>query len=179
MLARLPWSQADLLIVDEIGKDISGSGMDTNVVGRKRAIRLQQTSFEQPQMRLIFVRGLSARTHGNASGIGLADFTTNRLIQAMNYQATVINCLTAGYPEGAFVPVHFETDREVLDAALAIIGTRSPEEGRILHIRNTLSLEDLEVSEACLDQPGRQTQLEPIGTARTMSFDPANNLSGK
>src|SRR5262249_35042545 len=106
-LARLPFAQADLLIVDEIGKDISGSGMDTNVVGRKRALRGQSTE-GQPAMRHIFVRGLTERTHGNATGIGLADFTTTRLIRAMDYRATVINCLTAGYPEGANLPVHFD-----------------------------------------------------------------------
>ncbi len=176
LLAKLPWARADLLIVDEIGKDISGSGMDTNVVGRKRAFRLQQTSGDHPEMRLIFVRGLSARTHGNAAGIGLADFTTNRLVQGMNYQTTVINCLTAGYPEGAFVPVHFETDREVFDAALAIIGTRSPEEARVMRIRNTLCLEELEISEPCLGEPDRKTQFEPVGPTRPLTLDAAGNL---
>src|SRR5438445_13884704 len=71
-LARLPFAEADLLVVDEMGKDISGSGMDTNVVGRKRAFRSESPG-NQPQMRWIFVRGLSAKTHGNATGIGLAD----------------------------------------------------------------------------------------------------------
>src|SRR5205085_12348485 len=123
--------------VDEIGKEISGSGMDTNVVGRKRAFR-QKPPEDQPAMRLIFVRGLSERTHGNATGIGAADFTTMRLVKAMNYRATVLNCRTAGSPDGASLPVHFETDREVIDAALAIIGTRPPEEARVLRIRNTL-----------------------------------------
>ena len=71
----------------------------------------------------------------------------------MNYRATVINCLTAGYPDGANIPVHFDTDREVIDAALAIIGTRRPEEARIMRIRNTLCLEEMEVSESCLGDP--------------------------
>jgi hypothetical protein len=125
LMGRLPLPEADLLVVDEIGKDVSGSGMDTNVVGRKRAVRLQQVVVaDQPRMRHIFVRGLTAKTHGNAAGIGIADFTTARLVQAMNYRATVINCLTAGYPEGANVPVYFDSDREVVDAALAIAGTR-------------------------------------------------------
>jgi len=177
LLARLPWNQADLLLVDEIGKDISGSGMDTNVVGRKRAIRDSPSTADQPRMRLIFVRGLSARTHGNAAGIGLADFTTTRLVRAMNYKATVINCLTAGYPEGAFTPVHFETDREVLDAALAICGTRGPTEARVMRIRNTLALEEIDISEPCLDLPERGTQFEPISATKTMDFDMAGNLS--
>jgi hypothetical protein len=174
-LARLPFHEADLLIVDEIGKDISGSGMDTNVVGRKRAFRSQPPA-NQPNMRHIFVRGLSERTHGNAAGIGLADFTTTRLVRSMNYQATVINCLTAGYPEGANLPVHFETDREVLDAALAIIGTRPPEAARILRIRNTLSLEEVEVSEPCLESAGSAPSFTVKGGARPLTFNAQGNL---
>lgn len=175
-LARLPLRAADLLIVDEIGKNISGSGMDTNIVGRKRAFRGQSTD-NQPQMRHIFVRGLTDKTHGNATGIGLADFTTTRLIEAMNYRATVINCLTAGYPEGATLPVHFDTDREVLDAALAIIGTRKSHDARILHIRNTLCLEELEVSEPCLAETNDISDFKPQGAAYTVAFDGGGNLA--
>lgn len=174
-LARLPFHEADLLIVDEIGKDISGSGMDTNVVGRKRAFRTHTVDASQPQMRHIFVRGLTEKTHGNAAGIGLADFTTTRLIKAMNYQATVINCLTAGYPEGANLPVHFDTDREVLDAALAIAGTRPPEGARVVRIHNTLHLEDVEISEACLSEP-RKTEFATLGGSRPLAFSPEGNL---
>ncbi len=174
LLARLPWREADLLIVDEIGKNISGSGMDTNIVGRKRAFRRDPPA-DQPSMRLIFVRGLSERTHGNATGIGLADFTTTRLVEAMNYRATVVNCLTAGYPDGAFLPVHFETDREVIDAALAIIGTRPPEEARILHIRNTLDLEEVEASEPCFNAPPR-TEVLRVGAVHPLTFNEEGNL---
>ncbi len=176
LLMRLPLRQADLLIVDEIGKNISGSGMDTNVVGRKRAFRNEPPPPGIPTMRLIYVRGLSAKTHGNASGIGLADFTSTRLVEQMDYRSTVINCLTAGYPEGAFLPVHFATDREVLDAALAIIGTRESEQARILHIRNTMQLEEVGVSEPCLDEPDRQTEFTTIGRPRALEFDAAGNL---
>jgi hypothetical protein len=176
LLPRLPVREGDLVVIDEIGKDISGSGMDTNVVGRKRAFRGQPAPPGIPSFRLIFVRGLSAHTHGNASGIGLADFTTTRLIQAMNYRATVINCLTAGYPEGAFLPVHFATDREVIDAALAIIGTRPPEQARLLRIKNTLHLDELEVSEAVLADPNPQTRFTPVGDVRALSFDESGNL---
>lgn len=174
-LAQLPIREADLLIVDEIGKDISGSGMDTNVVGRKRAFRDQPTT-NQPQMRNIFVRALTEKTHGNATGIGLADFTTTRLVRSMDYRATVINCLTAGYPVGANLPVHFESDREVLDAALAIIGTRRPEEARILHIRNTLCLEEVEISEPVLSVPERATEFIPVGGSYSVAFDAQGNV---
>jgi hypothetical protein len=127
-------------------------------------------------MRLIFVRGLSATTHGNAAGIGRADFTTRRLVEAMDYKSTVINCLTAGYPESASVPVYFDTDREVLDAALAIIGNRAASDARVLHARNTLQLEELEMSEACLDE-APITRYEPLGAARALTFDAAGNLA--
>jgi hypothetical protein len=177
LLMRLPLRQADLLIVDEIGKNISGSGMDTNVVGRKRAFRLGTMPPGVPVMRVIYVRGLSAKTHGNASGIGLADFTSTRLVEQMDYRSTVINCLTAGYPEGAFVPVHFATDREVLDAGLAIIGTREPQQARVLHIRNTMQLEEVDISEPCLDEKERQTEFSTVGRPRPTEFDAAGNMA--
>ena len=176
MLPRLPILEADLLIVDRIGKDISGSGIDTNVAGRKRAFRDQPSPEGIPVMRFIFIRGLTPNTHGNASGIGLADFTRTDLVKAMNYRATVINCLTAGYPDGAFIPVHFDTDREVLDAALAILGSRAPEQARILRIRDTLHLEEMEISEAVLGEPDQQTTYTPIGETRTLEFDAKGDL---
>src|SRR5262249_11684509 len=126
-LARLPFQEADVLVVDEIGKDISGSGMDTNVVGRKRAFRATPPA-DPPSLRFIFVRGLPAKPPGTAPAIGRADSPPTRLVKAMDYQATIINCLTAGYPDSANLPVHFDTDRQVLDAALAILGTRPPEQ---------------------------------------------------
>ncbi len=175
-LGKLPFQRADLLIVDEIGKDISGSGMDTNVVGRKRTLKNAPLAAGLPSIRHIFVRGLTERTHGNATGIGNADFTSTRLVQAMDYRTTVINCLTAGYPEAASLPVYFETDRETLDAALAIMGTRPPQTARILRIRNTLCLEDVEISEPCLGEPSRATEFSIRGSARALTLDAGGNL---
>ena len=173
-LASLPFRQADLLIIDEIGKEISGSGMDTNVVGRKRALRSDSLA-NQPAMRYIFVRGLSAHTHGNAAGIGFADFTTTRLVRAMNYGATVINCVTSGYPEGAKLPVHFDEDRQVIHAALGILGLRERHDARIMRIKNTLQLEYVEVSEPCLKELKPMTQFEVLGPA-DWTFDAQGNL---
>jgi hypothetical protein len=175
-LPQLPFRQAELLIIDEIGKEISGSGMDTNVVGRKRAFRTGAPP-GQPTMRFIFVRGLSAHTHGNATGIGLADFTTTRLVRAMNYKVTIINCLTSGYPDGANLPVHLDTDREVLEAALRIIGTRSPEQARIMHIRNTLKVDEVEVSEPCLAEPRGPVEFSIVGGPKPIAFDAEGNLA--
>ena len=169
-------SQADLLIIDEIGKEISGSGMDTNVVGRKRAFANAPPE-NQPTMRFIFVRGLSSKTHGNATGIGFADFTTTRLVKAMNYEATAINCLTTGYPEGANLPVHLTPTARCIDAALAILGTRLPEKARIMRIRDTLHLEEVEVSEPCMEELPKATQFTVEKGPYDMAFDAAGNLA--
>jgi hypothetical protein len=174
-LARLPFNEADLLIIDEIGKEISGSGMDTNVVGRKRAFKAAPLSSGQPNMRFIFVRGLSAHTHGNAAGLGNADFTTTRLVKNMNYKATVINCMTSGNPEGAMLPVYYDTDREVIEGALKIIGTREAEQARVMRIRNTLLVEEVEVSEPALKELKPMTQFEVLGDAN-WTFDSEGNL---
>jgi hypothetical protein len=174
-LARLPFHEADLLIIDEIGKEISGSGMDTNVVGRKRAFKSAPPA-NQPTMRFIFIRGLSAHTHGNAAGIGFADFTTVRCVKNMNYKATAINCTTSGYPEGANLPVHYDTDREVLDTALSIIGTRAPEQARIMRIRNTLMLQEVEVSEPCLRELRKMTDFQALTSPYDIAFDAEGNL---
>ena len=173
-LASLPFRQADLLIIDEIGKEISGSGMDTNVVGRKRALRSDSLA-NQPAMRYIFIRGLSAHTHGNAAGLGFADFTTTRLVRAMNYGDTVINCVTSGYPEGATLPVHYDEDRQVIHAALGILGLRERHDARIMRIKNTLQLEYVEVSEPCLKELKPMTKFEVLGPA-DWTFDAHGNL---
>jgi hypothetical protein len=173
-LAKLPFNEADLLIIDEIGKEISGSGMDTNIVGRKRAFKSAPPA-NQPTMRFIFIRGLSGHTFGNAAGIGFADFTTTRLVKSMNYNATRINCVTSGYPEGANLPVHYESDKEVLDAALRIIGTRDAEQGRVMRIRNTMKVHELEISEPCLQTLTPQTKFEVLGPA-AWTFDATGNL---
>lgn len=173
-LARLPFAQADLLVIDEIGKEISGSGLDTNVTGRKRALRTD-TLENQPDMRFIFVRGLSQHTHGNAAGIGFADFTTTRLVESMNYADTRINCVTSGFTQGANLPVHYDGDREAIEAALSILGLRQPQDARIMRIKNTLELEYVEVSEACLQELKTSTRFEILGPI-DWNFDVAGNL---
>ena len=95
----------------------------------------------------------------------------------MNYRATVINCVTSGYPEGANLPVHYDSDREVLDAALSINGTRSPEQARIIHIRNTLNLHEVEVSEPCLTELPKATDFAVVKGPYDLAFDGEGNLA--
>jgi hypothetical protein len=171
-MPQLPVRRADLLIVDRMGKNISGSGMDTNIIGRKHAA----PAAEQPKITRVFVRELTPETHGNAAGIGLADFTTSRLVRSMDYRATVINCLTGAHPEAAVTPIHYETDREVLDAALSTIGLTPPELSRIVRIPDTLRLRDVEVSETCRPELSGRSDVEIIEPSYELPFDAAGNL---
>jgi hypothetical protein len=170
-MPRLPLEEIDLLIVDEMGKDISGQGMDTNVTGRKivRAIGM-------PTVTRVFVRALTAASHGNAHGIGQADFTTTRLARAIDPRATRLNSVTAGNPQGARVPIAFDSDREAIDAALSTIGLTRPEEARLVRIRNTLKLEVVEVSERCLALLDGRSDVEPLTAAAPLAFDADGNL---
>src|SRR5438034_446050 len=126
--------------------------------------------------RALFVRELTPETRGNAYGIGLADFTTSRLIRAIDYRTTVLNCLTAANPEAAALPIHYDTDREAIDAALASAGLAPAERARVVRIRNTLRLDRLFVSEACRAELAARGDVEIVEPAHELAFDGAGNL---
>ncbi len=107
---------------------------------------------EFPKVKRIFVRGLTEATHGNASGIGLAEFCTTRVLAQTNIEATRINCLTAGHISAAMMPLDFPTDRAVIETALPTIGMIEPADAKIVWIRNTLELREVECSAAYLDE---------------------------
>ncbi len=114
LLPRLPLERLDLLIVDEIGKNVSGSGMDTNVIGRKFN-ESEAAPDEFPKVRRIAVRGLTEITHGNALGIGLADFCTRRAIDEIDFSALKINCVTSCRTAVGQLPLAFDTDRQMIE----------------------------------------------------------------
>jgi hypothetical protein len=174
-MPRLPFKKVDLLIVDELGKNISGSGMDTNVIGRKYNDH-RATEHDSVAVKTIFVRGLTEATHGNACGIGMAEFTNNRTIDTIDKRITAINAITGGHVPAASIPVSLETDREVLDAAFPTIGLTAPERARVLHISNTLQLAELLASEAYLPMIEARDDLELIEEPRDMEFDEDGNL---
>ncbi|MEO8272367.1 MAG: lactate racemase domain-containing protein, partial [Aureliella sp.] len=120
-MPRLPFDRADLLIVDQIGKNISGAGMDTNVIGRKRNDHAAIDG-ETPNVHNIYVRGLTEATHGNASGIGLAELCHRRVVEAMDRNSTHLNCITAGHVTAAMLPIDFATDRQALVTACQLAG---------------------------------------------------------
>ncbi|MHB1037992.1 MAG: nickel pincer cofactor-dependent isomerase, group 22 [Pirellulales bacterium] len=174
-MPKLPFPLVDLLLIDEIGKDISGAGMDTNVVGRKFDDH-KALENEFPKVRRIALRGLSPATHGNASGMGMAEFCTARMLDATDFEATRVNCLTSGHISAAMAPIDFPTDRAILDAALPTIGLAEPPDAKILWIKNTLKLAEVECSTAYLKEARTRTDLEILAEPRDFPFDAAGNL---
>ncbi|MGH9599675.1 MAG: lactate racemase domain-containing protein [Terracidiphilus sp.] len=184
LMPRLPLDEIDFLIVDEMGKEISGTGMDTNVIGRDimcysaslrengHAPRLPGT----PLIHRIFVRGLSAATKGNGVGLGLADFTTTRLVKALDLRATYVNALTSLGLMTPKIPIHFDTDREAIEQGLATLAADDAAKLRVVRIANTLRLDRLLVSESCAEPLSRRQDVRLYGPAEEMRFDAAGNL---
>ncbi len=175
-LPRLPFDRCDLLIIDRIGKNISGTGLDTNVVGRKFDDHAG-TDRDRVHCRRIFVRGLTEETHGNATGIGLTEFTNRRTIDAVDRKITAINCITGLHPTAAMLPIAFETDREVVAAALQTVGLIEPPDARVIQIADTLHLAECLVSRAYLAELQGRGDLTIVDGPTPMTFDAAGNLT--
>jgi hypothetical protein len=143
-MPKLP-CDLDVLIVDEMGKNISGTGMDAKVANRGPGCDYNPWP-ELPSIQRIFVRDLDPRSYGNALGIGMADVTTDRLVRRIDWEPTRINALTAGIPSRIRVPAHFASDRECLDWIAATAGRLDPAEVTYGWIRNTLVLDRLAIS---------------------------------
>ncbi len=174
-LPRLPFPKCDLLIIDQIGKNISGTGLDTNVVGRKFNDHAA-TDRDRANCRRIFIRSLTEETHGNATGIGITEFTNQRTIDSVDRKITAINCITGLHPTAAMLPIAYDTDREVITAALQTVGLVEPPDSRVIQIQDTLHLAECLVSEAYLPEIEARPDLEIIGPVSGMEFDPAGNL---
>src|SRR5256884_575082 len=180
LMPRLPFDDIDLLIVDRIGKNISGAGLDPNVTGRwvhGYSSSLGPDNQAKPLIRRIFVRDLTPETHGNAIGIGFADITTTRLVSAMDKQVTYINALTSLTPNGAKIPIHFDTDREAVAQGLASLALPDLRQSKVVRIADTLSLVNLEVSEAYADLVKKRADLEADSSSHEMRFDAMQNLA--
>lgn len=148
LLSVLPFAELDLLIVDEMGKNISGSGMDTNVTARAVDGRTQKVP--SPLVHQIFVRDLTDVSHGNANGVGLADYCTRRLADKIDWHATYLNSLTAAQPASSRLPVVCSSDREAVRYALTVAGVERIADARIARIKNTLHMETLVASSAAI-----------------------------
>ncbi len=145
-LATLPVDDLDLLVVDEIGKDVSGTGMDTNVIGRYRVLNAPDPG--RPSIDLIYVRGLTAATKGNGNGIGLADVTRRAAVDELDLHAVYANAITSGSFARAALPLVAPDDETAIHAATGALGAYDPETARIAWIENTAEVETLRVSPA-------------------------------
>jgi hypothetical protein len=171
VLPRVPFDPLDVLVVDEMGKNISGTGMDTNIIGIGGRVGGKMT-MGTPVVSTIVVLGLTLETHGNANGIGLADLTTRRLVDSIDYKSTYTNVLTTRLWSAGRLPVILETDREAVEVA---VGDMSSDEIRLVRIKDTLHLEELEISEALLPE-ARKLGLTILGEARPPSFDDTGRI---
>ncbi len=169
-LPILPFRKCDILIVDRIGKNISGVGMDSNVVGRKYFDHMA-TPEDIASCHRIIIRGLTDETHGNATGIGMAEFTTQRCVDQIDPVKTRINCITGSHPEAAMIPMTLSTDAEAVEAALQTIGLIEPEQARIMQISDTLHLTRVRVSEAYFDEVRSRDDLSFIGDPSDFPVD--------
>lgn len=174
-MPRLPFKTCDILLLDQIGKNISGSGMDTNVVGRKYNDHVA-AEHEWPKVKRIIVRDLTEPTHGNATGIGMAEFCRTRVVEKTDVKITRINCLTGGHPTAAMMPLDYPTDKDCLDAALPTIGLTEPPDARMLWVHNTLEVAEVECSVAYLPEARDRKDLTILCEPRPMPLDAAGNL---
>ena len=172
-MPHLPVDALDVLIVDRFGKNISGTGMDTNIIGRTHI--LGEPEPESPRIKIIVVTDLTDESHGNATGMGFADIITRRLYGKIDFAATYKNVVTAGFPDRAKLPMVMETDREALALALRGAGCRDISGARVARIRDTLHLGDVWVSDAVLDDLRNRSDIE-MTRERIEACDAAGTL---
>ena len=173
-LPTLPLSEMDLLIIDEMGKDISGEGIDPCVVGRD--VCAYGAKRPWPKITRIFVRDLTEGSEGSALGIAQADFTTQRLVDKIDFDATLVNAITACAPEAMKIPLALKTDREVIATALKTLRPYDLTDLRMVHIKNTLELTKLVVSVGCLDALKKNIPLVIDAKDTELAFDDSGNL---
>jgi len=166
VLPRVPLDPLDVLVVDEMGKNISGTGMDVNVIGIGPRVG-GKMEMGHPVVSTLVVLGLTPETHGNANGVGLADITTRRLVGSIDYTSTYTNVLTTRLWSAGRLPVIMETDREAIETA---VGEVPPDQVRLVRIKNTLHLEELEISEALLPR-AKEVGLTVVAGPRSLKFD--------
>jgi len=176
LLARILLSPVDLLIVDEISKTYSGTGMDQNVIARSCVPYHKVPEF--PVITRIFVRDMALDSGGNATGIGNADFTTQRLVDKVDNLSSNMNVITSASPEIIRIPIHTETDQEAVLMAFKTIPQFNIEKMRIVRIKNTLDLEKMLISEAMIKEAEQLENIEIVGSLSPLSFCSDGNLPG-
>ena len=171
----LPFDEADIIIIDEMGKDISGTGFDTKVVGRI-GLPLVTDDPESPSIKRIVVCDLTEGSEGNAVGVGIADVITRRLLDKIDMDALNINTITGVCPEMGKIPLTMKNDKDAIEIAIKCVGLIPREKLKIMRIKNTSLLSEVEVSEAYATELAIREDLEAVNKKRAMEFDAAGNL---
>lgn len=172
-IARILVPRIDVLVVDELGKDVSGSGMDPNVTGRCGS---PGVDFGVAPIHRIVVRDLTEATHGNACGLGLADLTTRRCAEKIDFVKTYTNLITATVLEPAKLPIVMRDDREAITVAIITCNNVTTETIRVVRIKNTTELTRIQVSAAVLADIAGREDLKVLGAPAPMRFDAENRL---
>jgi hypothetical protein len=172
MTPSLPFESMDVLVIDEMGKNISGTGMDTHVIGRMNMPSIPVADWPGPDVRVVVVLDLTPETHGNATSIGLADITTRRLIENTDWAATLTNMRTSG--EGGVrkcqIPLVLETPEDCVRTAMGTCGQYPMERVRLARIRNTLDMRRIEVTEALAQEARQNPSLTVYASSRQLDL---------
>jgi hypothetical protein len=171
----LPFDEADILIIDEMGKDISGTGFDTKVVGRI-GLPLVAAEPTSPRIKRIMVCDLTEGSEGNAVGVGIVDIITQRLLDKIDMDALNINTITGVCPEMGKIPLTMKNDREAVEIAIKCVGLIPKDKLKIMRIKNTALLSEVVVSEAYQEELAKRSDLEVVMEKKAMEFDTAGNL---
>jgi hypothetical protein len=174
--AEIPFPEVDLLIVDRIGKDISGVGFDTHVIARRMV--WGEPEFRGPRIHVIAARDISEASHGNALGMGLADLVTERLANKIDWNALRTNVLHTGFLNRAKLPIALPNDRELIGAAMFTLGEPAAKRVRVVRIADTLRLGRMWISEGLLGEARANARIGVLGNPVEMAFDRSGNLKG-
>ena len=167
LMGRLYFSDIDILLIDQMGKEISGAGFDPNITGRNhRGV----TGFDDPKVQKIVVLDLTKMTNGNATGLGLADVITRKLYDAIDYPSTYANVITSAYLDGALIPIAMPTDQQALQLAVKTLVRVKQGQARIVRIRDTLSIGKISVSEPMLAEVKQHPDMSIMGEPEPFDF---------
>jgi hypothetical protein len=175
LMPTVPISPLDVLIIDEVGKNISGTGFDPNVVGRYPTADVALTP-RDPRITRIAVLDITDVSDGNGTGLGLADFTTERVFRKFNFIETYCNLLTSTTAAAARIPMVLRNDRQAIQAAIKICLVGDPRQVRLARIKNTLSLDRMWISENLVTEARGNPRTKSVGRAADMAFDADGNL---
>lgn len=175
LLPKIHLNPLDVLVLDEIGKDIGGTGFDNNVVGRFHTPFIQGDALTARITRIIAL-DLSDKTHGNGNGLGILDFTTHRAFKKFDFEQTYPNCLTSTVPQSVKIPMVLKNDRQAIQAAIKTCNILDFKKVRLARVKNTLSLDVMEISENMVDEARQNLYVDVLSEPYELQFDSHGNL---